>query len=125
MVPRQKIVGQRIRECRLKANLTQVELAEILQNKYGLLTDRPTISKWETGYQEPTITPLKYMAEIFGESLDYLNGDKRPVKEITRQSLKDEEKILLSLWGEIGDDEKKFLLKQMERAAQERERTGD
>jgi len=74
MTAKETAIGRRIKECRQKMNLTQEHLAEILQNKYGLSTDRPTISKWETGFQEPTITPLKYMAEVFGVSLDYLNG---------------------------------------------------
>lgn len=114
-------IGNRIKECRLKAGLTQQELADRL-NSRGLNTDRSTISKWETGYQEPTLTPLKYMAEILGVTLDYLNNDNGVADIITRQSLKDDEKILLDLWGEIGDEERDFFKRQLERAAKERKR---
>jgi transcriptional regulator with XRE-family HTH domain len=76
MVAKNSAVGSKIKDYRQKLNLTQEQLAELLQNRYGLSTDRPTISKWETGFQEPTITPLKYLAEIFGTTIDRLNGSE-------------------------------------------------
>lgn len=128
MTPIDLIVGNRIRECREKMGITQDVLAEILRDKYGLKTSRSTLAKWETGFQLPTMQPLKCLAEIFEESLDYLNGSDDATRngahnKMTRQSLKDDEKILLGLWGDIGDEERAFFKKQLERAAEERRNT--
>ncbi len=127
MVPKDNRLGLRIKEYRKRKGFSQEDLALALQERYGLKTDRATISKWETGYQEPSVSSLKHIAAVLDISIDRLyeievESQKRDSSfdTITRQSLKDNELILLDLWGEIGDEEKEFFLKQLERAAKER-----
>jgi transcriptional regulator with XRE-family HTH domain len=138
MTVKNAVIGERIRDCRKKNGWSQEQLAEKLQENFRLNTDRFTISKWETGFQEPTMYPIKCMSELFGVAMDYLTGhidnpaivsesqsQYTPSATITRQTLKDEERILLSHFGELDEEERKFFLKQMERAARERGETDD
>ena len=59
-------LGNMIKKLRLKASLTQAELALKLN-----ISDK-TISKWESGLGYPDITQLPALSEIFGVSIDYL-----------------------------------------------------
>ncbi len=68
------ILGDRIRALRKEKNLTQEELAELLNKRFHSNIDRVMISKWERGTQTPVIGTLKFIAEYFGVSLDSLNG---------------------------------------------------
>ena len=52
--------AQIIREARLKAELTQAELAERLGR------DRAQIARWETGGQEPSVENLRSVVEACG-----------------------------------------------------------
>lgn len=52
--------GQLIREARLKAGLTQAELAERLGR------DRAQIARWETGGQEPSFENLRAVIAACG-----------------------------------------------------------
>lgn len=58
--------GDRIKNLRIKANLTQAELAE----KLGYTPQ--TISYWEAGSREPDLDSLSNLSALFGVSLDYL-----------------------------------------------------
>jgi transcriptional regulator with XRE-family HTH domain len=60
--------GDRLRELREDKNMTQDDLASILN------VSRQTISGYEKGVNEPNIENLVRMAEIFNVSLDYLLG---------------------------------------------------
>ena len=62
----EKKIGDRIKELRQKANLTQAELAE----KMGFTSQ--TVSNWESGTREPDISALATLSQIFNVSLDYL-----------------------------------------------------
>ncbi|MBR3967103.1 MAG: helix-turn-helix transcriptional regulator [Clostridia bacterium] len=59
-------LGKRIYELRKEKNLSQVELAEMLD------VSRQSISKWETDASVPELDKLLKMSEIFGISLDSL-----------------------------------------------------
>ena len=52
--------AQIIREARLKAGLTQAELAERLRR------DRAQVARWETGGQEPSFENLRAVVEACG-----------------------------------------------------------
>ena len=65
---------ERLKELRKENNLTQADMAERLRKEYNLKTDRVMISKWETGFQTPEIYTISCIADMFGVSLDYLNG---------------------------------------------------
>jgi transcriptional regulator with XRE-family HTH domain len=59
-------IGDRIKELRQKANLTQAELAD----KMGFTSQ--TVSNWESGSREPDISALAKLSSLFNVSLDYL-----------------------------------------------------
>ena len=53
-------MGEKIRQARENAGLSQKQLAEAL----GL--DQSAVSKWETGKSEPVIHNLRRLADILG-----------------------------------------------------------
>lgn len=62
-------LGERLAEFRKLENLSQLELAELLN------TSRQTISKWETGASLPSIESLISLSKLYKVSLDELiNG---------------------------------------------------
>lgn len=62
-------LGERLAEFRKWKNLSQLELAELLN------TSRQTISKWETGASLPSIESLISLSKLYKVSLDELiNG---------------------------------------------------
>lgn len=63
-----KIFGERLKELRHENKLSQRALAEML-NLSG-----NTIYAWETDKQEPSMSALLRLSEIFEVSLDYLFG---------------------------------------------------
>ena len=74
------IISQNIVALRHSKNLTQIELAEMLN-----YSDK-AVSKWERGESLPDVTVLKAIADIFGVSVDYLisadHGDEVGAKEV-------------------------------------------
>lgn len=62
------ITGNRIKELRLKLNLTQEKLGDILH------VTKQSVSKWERGTNIPEPPILKQLANIFNCSTDYLLG---------------------------------------------------
>ncbi len=59
-------LGKKIRQLRLKAGLTQEQLAE----KVGVVPQ--SVSKWENAAAMPDITALPMLAEVFGVTIDDL-----------------------------------------------------
>jgi len=127
MTKREGVIGARIRALREERCWSQSDLAEAMKQA-GRQTNRETITRWETGVVEPTASSLKVLAAVLDVRMDYLTGAEGDphtgnVKwNGTLQSLKDDEKILLSLYGELGEDEKRFLRRQIEALHRERER---
>ncbi len=64
-----------IKELREQHNMTQKELADMLQVSFQ------TVSKWENGVNLPDITQIPRLAEIFGVSTDVILGVKSLKKE--------------------------------------------
>lgn len=62
-------LGEKIKEYRKKAGLSQEQLAE------KLCVSRPTIAKWETDRGTPDVENLKSISKLFGVSVDYLLED--------------------------------------------------
>lgn len=58
--------GERLYELRNRKNISQEELAEILD------VSRQSISKWENDKAYPEMTRLLFMSDYFHVSLDYL-----------------------------------------------------
>lgn len=65
-------IQKNIKRYRMAKNLTQEDLATILN------VTRQTISKWEQGINEPDISTLKRLSEVFEISLDELVGEEKP-----------------------------------------------
>ena len=63
-------IGKYISDLRKNKNLTQVQLAELLN------VSNKTISKWELGDLAPDITLLNSISEVFGISVDELLSGK-------------------------------------------------
>ena len=63
------VFALRLKEQRERKNLTQTSLAELLGYK-----NYTTISKWESGDSIPRGRELKWLAEYFGVTTDYLLG---------------------------------------------------
>ncbi len=62
------IFKERLQQLRSEANLTQLQLAKILN------TTQRRISYFETGKVEPDLDTLIAIAKFFGTSVDYLVG---------------------------------------------------
>ena len=61
--------GERLYELRKNKNISQEELAELLD------VSRQSISKWENDKAYPEMTRLLFMSDYFEVSLDYLMRD--------------------------------------------------
>ena len=63
-------LGQKIKQARIAANLTQKDLANELSVTFQ------TVSKWESDTNEPDLTTLRGIAKILNVSLEYLVSDE-------------------------------------------------
>lgn len=69
-------IGEIIKDCRLKKELTQEELGNIF------FVSRQLISKWENGKSYPDLNQLIQLSDYFDLSLDELmRGDKKMIKK--------------------------------------------
>ena len=100
--------GNRIKECRIKKNLTQAELAKILD------IDAQTVSRWECNDRKPGRAKIEKMATLFDVSADYLLGlrDSPMIYPVDKHSInkRNIQYALSSImvaynatWGEIYD----------------------
>ncbi len=97
------MLGEKIKALRKANNMTQTELSEKLNSRFGLKTDRVMISKWETGFQTPIVSTLSCVAQLFGVSLDYLNGTE--TEETQKANNIEAAKVaLFSGAGEVTDE---------------------
>ena len=69
-------IGERIKELRKKAALTQNELSKKVNKSES------SVRMWELGRSEPDIDTLNILAEIFSVSTDYITG-KSPSPDVT------------------------------------------
>jgi repressor LexA len=78
-------LGDRIKELRKQKHLTQLDLMNILRNKFDLKTDRVMISKWETGFQTPQADTLKILAKALDVSVDFLLTGVETIQESVQE----------------------------------------
>lgn len=114
-----RIIGDNILDLLSCRNMKQVELAKILG------VSESAVGKWTLGKNFPNMGTIEKIADYFGVNKSDLLSRKSsdadtPHNTITRQSLKDNDRILLSHLGELSDEEQEFFRKQIERAAKER-----
>lgn len=62
-------IGKSIKILRKKLRLTQKDFTELLNSTYGLNIERATVSKWETGFQTPSIETVILISDLFRVSL--------------------------------------------------------
>lgn len=75
--------GERFKSIRLSKNLTQEELVNEFNNKYGYSFTKGTISQYENNRRTPEMTAIKRFVEYFNVSIDYLLGnDLYYIKEL-------------------------------------------
>lgn len=60
--------GERLKELRTANNLSQMQLANILQ------VSQSAIAKWELGKSEPTASAIILIADYFHEDVNYILG---------------------------------------------------
>ncbi len=70
------MLSDRIKMLRKKAGLTQTELSEQLNSRFGLKTDRATVSNWERGASTPVTQTVICLAKLFNVSTDYLTDSE-------------------------------------------------
>ena len=100
--------GERLYELRRNKNISQEELAELLD------VSRQSISKWENDKAYPEMTRLLFMSEYFNVSLDYLmrgvEGDE--INEDIAVSYK--AKNMLMIWNSfisnLSDKQRKLMM---------------
>lgn len=68
-------LGQKIKKLRTEKGLTQKDLADQLHVTFQ------TVSKWESGTNEPDIATLKELSKFFDCSFDYLLNDEETSKD--------------------------------------------
>lgn len=84
-------MGDRIREHRIRAGLSQDALAELVG------VSRQAVTKWESGASSPTAANLFKLAEIFGTTVDLLMDKEKDEENKIPESEKDGRKISLSV----------------------------
>ena len=72
-------IGARIRECRERAGLTQVQLAK------AAFVTRQSVGNWENGKTMPDVQSLQLVAQALGTTVDGLLGDEVPA--IVRETI--------------------------------------
>ena len=87
-------IGKFIAECRKKKNLTQAQLAEMLN-----VTDR-AISKWETGKNYPSIEVIITLSDLFGITIDEL---LRSDEELKEKIIQDSKQLAYPNWKLLFD----------------------
>lgn len=98
----------RLKECRGRKEISQRELASVLN------LSPSTIAMYETGQREPDAETLSKIADFFGVSIDYLIGrtDTPTPADKIADSLSDDPE-LLEFWDELREREDlKLLFKQ-------------
>lgn len=77
-------IGERIKSLRIKLNLSQAQLAELLE------VDQSHISHFEVGRYEPNLKQLTKLRYILATDYDYLIEGKRPKSEPEKEHEKPE-----------------------------------
>lgn len=85
--------GERLYELRKSKNISQEELAELLD------VSRQSISKWENDKAYPEMTRLLFMSEYFGVSLDYLMCGKESDESVQDTAASYKAKSMLMIWN--------------------------
>lgn len=67
------MIGKIIKKMRIDKNLTQAELAKMLN------IDQTTLSGWERGYREPTFESIEKIAKICNYTINFINNNNKEI----------------------------------------------
>lgn len=96
------MLGNRLKDLRVKKNVTQDDMAELLNIK------RQTYSAYERGVSFPDVNALLKIAHFFGVSVDYLLENE--TKTADEQSLSSDKIEYMKLVEAMTEDERKKLI---------------
>ena len=100
--------GERLYELRKNKNISQEELAELLD------VSRQSISKWENDKAYPEMTRLLFMSEYFDVSLDYLMRGTEGDESNEDVAVSYKAKNMLMVWNgfvsNLSDKQRKLLM---------------
>ena len=95
--------GERLRQLRIDAGLTQDALADRLGIK------KQTISRYENSEREPNIRTAKKLADALGVSLESLvHGFGNTVNSKSELSI--DEQLLISSWRQASEDDREVVV---------------
>lgn len=110
-------LADRIKDSRKKAGYTQRDLANLLNVK------PVTISAWEVGRNEPSISMLKRVASLLNVSFEYLAGvEKNSDNSKDKPLTKNQKLVAYSIDPDISDEERKDIIEMVKIAMKNRRR---
>ena len=98
--------SKRLKQLRKQQNLTQTELANLLNLSHG------AIAMWETDKRQPDNDTLVRLANFFNVSVDYLLGLSNQEYELT-----DENKQLLAMIDQLSPEDREAITRFVELAS--------
>lgn len=104
----------RFKELRQAKHLTQEQLIEQFNAKYGKKYGPSSISMFENGKRIPETSALMDFADFFGVTVDYLLGRPDPMQQISRvqrpaaSDLTNEEQAMLTAYRQANPTHKKL-----------------
>ena len=102
-------IAEKLNELLKENNVTPYKLAK------GIGVSQTTIKNWVTGYTTPKERHIVALAEFFNVTTDELMGKE---KQPTDGELSDEEKAMLDLFRQAGDDARRLALLALEHGEQ-------
>lgn len=108
--------GNLIRQLRKEKHLSQTELAKQLH------VSQATITAWETGRSDPSISALNALADYFNVSTDYLAGRTSIRKENDNGLSKNQKLIAYSIDPDVSDEERQAIIEMVKAAKKFRRR---
>lgn len=99
-----KTTGRIIKELRQKWNLSQEELAEGLNVRFGSSVNKGMVSKWENEISEPRLDAVRQLSEFFHVSVDYLIGSTELSAAPNQQPDISEDQILTIAAHQVGHE---------------------
>lgn len=113
-------LGSKLRELRKSHNLTLEQMANKLNEANPTSNfNKGRLSKWENGNDEPRLSSLKQVADLFNVNIDYFfeNGTNN------EQSLSKNQKLVAySIDPDISDEERRDIIEMVKIAMKNRRR---
>lgn len=110
-------VAENIKEARMAKRYTQKELADLLHVKPA------TISGWEVGRNEPSISMLKKLSSLLNVSFDELAGVVDKDESLEEKPLTNNQKLIAySIDPDISDTERQAIIEMVQAAKKFRKR---